>query len=231
MKAVVGHVYGPPGVLEEAGGLCRRTGFIDQGRLLAEGTLAELQRRLGGDRLFAAEGDLTGFDPLLSPGFNDRFRVLSKSDRQLVVAGVGERDPATPGTAGQRLSDPRGQIAGNGSGVPITPETRWRLLVSISRDAALEPLDIRIAIELIDKLAAGTRTRLEIDSCSGSPRCWASSSRWSKKRSTPDVPWPSMSVKDLDDDLETLRNQPRSVPARRSSGGLPVLSGIHPHEQ
>ncbi len=80
--------------LEEAEGLCRRIGIIDQGRLLAEGTLGELQRRLGGDRLFAAEGAFAGFDPALSPGFGDRFRVLSKTDHQLVVAGVGERDPA-----------------------------------------------------------------------------------------------------------------------------------------
>lgn len=35
--------------LEEAETLCRRIGIIDRGRLLAEGTLAELQQRLGDD--------------------------------------------------------------------------------------------------------------------------------------------------------------------------------------
>lgn len=71
--------------------------------------------------------------------------------------------PANPGTADQRLRVACGQIAGNASLAPIAPETRWRLLLAISRDTALEPLDIRVAIELIDKLAAGTRTRLDID--------------------------------------------------------------------
>ncbi|MBL8699403.1 MAG: hypothetical protein JNK67_13585 [Alphaproteobacteria bacterium] len=55
------------------------------------------------------------------------------------------------------------QIAGNDSGAPITPDTRWRLLLALSREAGLEPLDVRVAIELIDELAAGTRTRLDID--------------------------------------------------------------------
>jgi ABC-2 type transport system ATP-binding protein len=82
--------------LEEAEAFCRRIGIIDQGRLLAEGTLAELQRRLGGDRVYVIDGDLGGSeaDPGRWPGFAERFRVLQKSDRQLVAAGIGERDPA-----------------------------------------------------------------------------------------------------------------------------------------
>jgi ABC-2 type transport system ATP-binding protein len=80
--------------LEEAEVLCQRIGIIDHGRILAEGTLPELQNRLGGDRLFVVEGDLKGVSPEDWPGFRDRFRVIQKFDQQLVVAAVGERDPA-----------------------------------------------------------------------------------------------------------------------------------------
>jgi ABC-2 type transport system ATP-binding protein len=80
--------------LEEAETLCQRIGIIDHGRLLAEGTLAELQERLGGDRLFVLEGALKESSPEAWPGFRDRFRIIQKSDRQLIVAAVGTRDPA-----------------------------------------------------------------------------------------------------------------------------------------
>lgn len=79
--------------LEEAESLCHRIGIIDHGRLLAEGTLAELRERLGGDRVFVLEGDLRQADPPGWPGFRDRFRVIQRSDSQLVVAAVGSRDP------------------------------------------------------------------------------------------------------------------------------------------
>jgi ABC-2 type transport system ATP-binding protein len=80
--------------LEEAEALCQRIGIIDHGRLLAEGTLAELQRRLGGDQLFVLEGDLKGVLPEQWPGFLERFRVIQKSDQQLVASAPGARDPA-----------------------------------------------------------------------------------------------------------------------------------------
>ncbi len=80
--------------LEEAEGLCRRIGIIDHGRLLAEGTLAELQQRLGGDRLFVVEGALEGSQPDQWPGFTDKFRILQRTDRQMVAAAIGDRDPA-----------------------------------------------------------------------------------------------------------------------------------------
>ena len=80
--------------LEEAETLCARIGIINHGRLLAEGTLRELQDRLGGDRLFVLEGNLTGAQPDTWPGFRERFRVLQRSDRQLVVAALEARDPA-----------------------------------------------------------------------------------------------------------------------------------------
>jgi ABC-2 type transport system ATP-binding protein len=49
--------------LEEAETLCQRIGILDHGRLLAEGTLPELQERLGGDRLFILEADFRNAAP------------------------------------------------------------------------------------------------------------------------------------------------------------------------
>lgn len=80
--------------LEEAETLCQRIGIIDHGRLLAEGTLAELRDRLGGDRVFVLEADFKDSSPDAWDGFHQRFRVIQKSERQLVVAAVGVRDPS-----------------------------------------------------------------------------------------------------------------------------------------
>lgn len=80
--------------LEEAEALCDRIGIIDHGRLLAEGRLNQLQERLGGDRVFVLEADLKNTAPATWPGFRERFRVLQKTERQLVVASLGTRDPA-----------------------------------------------------------------------------------------------------------------------------------------
>lgn len=80
--------------LEEAETLCQRIGIIDHGRLLAEGTLKELQERLGGDRLFVLEADLKNASPDSWDGFLHRFRVIQKTERQLIVAAIGSRDPS-----------------------------------------------------------------------------------------------------------------------------------------
>ena len=80
--------------LEEAESLCDRIGIVDHGRMHAEGTLRELQERLGGDRLFVLEGDWTGAQPDTWPGFREHYRVLQRTDRQLVVAALTQRDPA-----------------------------------------------------------------------------------------------------------------------------------------
>ncbi len=80
--------------LEEAENLCHRIGIIDHGRLLAEGTFSELQDRLGGDRVFALEADFKNSSPDAWDGFHQRFRVIQKSEKQLVVAAIGTRDPA-----------------------------------------------------------------------------------------------------------------------------------------
>jgi ABC-2 type transport system ATP-binding protein len=80
--------------LEEAETLCQRIGIIDHGKLLAEGTLKELQDRLGGDRLFVLEADLKDSTPDSWAGFLQRFRVLQKTEKQLVVSAIGTRDPS-----------------------------------------------------------------------------------------------------------------------------------------
>ncbi len=80
--------------LEEAETLCSRIGIIDHGRLLAEGTLSQLQERLGGDRVFVLEGDFNQAAPENWDGFQQRFHVIQKSERQLSVAAIGARDPA-----------------------------------------------------------------------------------------------------------------------------------------
>ena len=80
--------------LEEAETLCDRIGIIDHGRLLAEGTLNELQERLGGDRLFVLEADFKDAVPDTWEKFHRHFRIIQKSERQLVVAAIGKRDPS-----------------------------------------------------------------------------------------------------------------------------------------
>jgi len=80
--------------LEEAESLCDRIGIIDHGRLLAEGTLAELQGRLGGDQLFTLEGDFAGADPNAWPELNEDFTLIQKSDDRLTVASRHERHPS-----------------------------------------------------------------------------------------------------------------------------------------
>jgi ABC-2 type transport system ATP-binding protein len=80
--------------LEEAETLCQRIGIIDQGRLLAEGTLSDLQKRLGGDRIFLVEGDFGNAAPSDWPGFDQKFRLIQKSEKQIAVAAAGDADPA-----------------------------------------------------------------------------------------------------------------------------------------
>lgn len=74
--------------LEEAESICDRIGIIDQGRLLSDGTLSELQSSVGGDQLFVLEGDLQSATPHEWDGFNERFRVIHQSDRQLIVSSI-----------------------------------------------------------------------------------------------------------------------------------------------
>jgi ABC-2 type transport system ATP-binding protein len=80
--------------LEEAETLCQRIGIIDHGKLLAEGTLSQLQERLGEGLVFTVEADFGGSSPAHWDGFARHFRVLQQSDKQLVVAAIGRRDPS-----------------------------------------------------------------------------------------------------------------------------------------
>ncbi|HQF40117.1 MAG TPA: ABC transporter ATP-binding protein [Opitutaceae bacterium] len=80
--------------LEEAESLCDRIGIVDHGRMHAEGTLRELQDRLGDQGIFVLEGAWAGAQPDTWPGLREHYRVLSHTDRQLVVAALSERDPA-----------------------------------------------------------------------------------------------------------------------------------------
>jgi ABC-2 type transport system ATP-binding protein len=80
--------------LEEAETLCQRIGIIDHGKVLAEGTLSQLQERLGEGLVFTVDADFGESSPAQWEGFAGRFRVLQQSEKQLVVAAVGQPDPA-----------------------------------------------------------------------------------------------------------------------------------------
>jgi ABC-2 type transport system ATP-binding protein len=80
--------------LEEAETLCQRIGIIDRGKLLAEGTLSQLQERMGKGLVFTLDADFGGSLPAQWDGFTERFKVLQQSETQLVVAAVGQDDPA-----------------------------------------------------------------------------------------------------------------------------------------
>lgn len=80
--------------LEEAETLCNRVGIVDEGKLLAQGTLAELQDRLGGERLFILEGDFATANPMSWDGFADRFRIINQRNHQLVVSPTKEQHPS-----------------------------------------------------------------------------------------------------------------------------------------
>ncbi len=80
--------------LEEAETLCDRIGIIDQGKVLAEGTLQELQNRLGGDLIFVLEGPFAQANPNEWPQFASAFQVIQKADHQLTVASLKDRHPS-----------------------------------------------------------------------------------------------------------------------------------------
>ncbi|MCP5516473.1 MAG: ABC transporter ATP-binding protein [Verrucomicrobiales bacterium] len=80
--------------LEEAETLCDRVGIIDNGRLLAEGTLAELQARVSRTALFLIEGRFADARPEEWPAFSERFTLIQHTPRQWLVAAREDRDPA-----------------------------------------------------------------------------------------------------------------------------------------
>jgi hypothetical protein len=56
--------------------------------------LSQLQERLGEGLVFTVDADFGGTSPAQWDGFGARFRVLQQSEKQLVVAAVGQPDPA-----------------------------------------------------------------------------------------------------------------------------------------
>lgn len=80
--------------LEEAETLCNRIGIIDHGKILAEGTLADLRNLVDDSQLFVIEAQLKDVNPEAWPNFSEMFRVVQQTDNQLVVATNSERDPA-----------------------------------------------------------------------------------------------------------------------------------------
>lgn len=80
--------------LEEAETLCDRIGIIDHGELLAEGTLDELQAKLGGDRLFVIDGQFDGIEPNSWDDFVEHYHVIQHRAGQLVLASRDARHPA-----------------------------------------------------------------------------------------------------------------------------------------
>jgi ABC-2 type transport system ATP-binding protein len=80
--------------LEEAETLCDRIGIIDNGRLLAEGTLGELQARVSTGSLFALEGDFNSAQPEQWETFQRDFTLLQRAPEQWLVAAKNDRHPA-----------------------------------------------------------------------------------------------------------------------------------------
>lgn len=80
--------------LEEAETLCDRIGIIDGGRLLAEGTLTELQARISSSSLFALEGDFKDARPEEWHDFQRDFTLIQSSPEQWLVAAKNDRHPA-----------------------------------------------------------------------------------------------------------------------------------------
>ncbi len=83
--------------LEEAEQLCDRIAVLDHGKLLAEGTLEELQRMVGGEEVVTLHGDFDSealAEKLLAEG---GVRVLVREVGRLVLAaGAGESGRTSP---------------------------------------------------------------------------------------------------------------------------------------
>ncbi len=80
--------------LEEAETLCDRIGIIDHGKLLAEGTLQELQDRLGGNQIFVLEGRFEETNPREWDRFADSFQIIQQAANQITVASLKDRHPS-----------------------------------------------------------------------------------------------------------------------------------------
>ena len=72
--------------LEEAEELCDRIAVVDHGKMLAEGTLHELQKMVGGEEILTLRGDIDT-DALLGQ-LGDGVKVLAQEEGRLVLTTV-----------------------------------------------------------------------------------------------------------------------------------------------
>lgn len=81
--------------LEEAEQLCDRVGIVDKGRILAEGTIAELRRLVGEGTVVTLRGAFTAekFRAALGPA--DGVKIVSLEDSAAMVSVTGERRAAS----------------------------------------------------------------------------------------------------------------------------------------
>lgn len=81
--------------LEEAEQLCDRVGIVDKGRILAEGTIAELRRLVGEGTVVTLRGTFTAekFRAALGPA--DGVKIVSLEDSAAMVSVTGERRAAS----------------------------------------------------------------------------------------------------------------------------------------
>ncbi|MEK7484884.1 MAG: ABC transporter ATP-binding protein [Planctomycetota bacterium] len=80
--------------LEEAEKLCHRMGIIDQGRLLAEGTLTQLQNQLNASQIFLIEAPFQKESYQEWPDLMNHFKILQTSDSQMIVSPKNDQTPA-----------------------------------------------------------------------------------------------------------------------------------------
>ena len=76
--------------LEEAETLCNRIGIMDHGKILAEGTLAELKRQAGEEELVIIEGSFDAADAREKMEEVPHARLVSAEQGKLVLATGGE---------------------------------------------------------------------------------------------------------------------------------------------
>ena len=72
--------------MEEAEGLCDRIGILDHGQLLAEGTLAELVKKVGEGEVVTVRGRFDPDDMAMHIGRLEGVRLVSAEAEQLVIA-------------------------------------------------------------------------------------------------------------------------------------------------
>ncbi len=75
--------------LEEAEGLCDRIGIIDHGKIIAEGTIEELERMVGSEDVITVRGSFDAEQVRQRLGHLDEARVLAADDGRIVLGAAG----------------------------------------------------------------------------------------------------------------------------------------------